>query len=124
MVIEHAGNDVLELLHIAEDARADFRMLFHLVKLFRSQLAGFLEHRLGHADFSHVVQQPGHVNSIDLIVGTPRKAGQMPAEQRHALAVAARVSILGVNRAGETVQQAHHQAVHVAEQNRVLQING
>ena len=85
--------------------------------------AGLLQHAFGHADLADVMQQAGHVDAFDLLVAEPDLPGEMPAEQRDALAVAAGVGVLGVDRAGQAVQQAHHQAVHVVEQHRVFEID-
>ena len=123
VVMQHAGDDVLDLLDVAQDARADLRVLFHLLEFFGRELAGLLQHGFGHADLADVVQQAGHVDALDLVIGQLDLGRQMPAEQRDALAVAAGVRILGVDRAGEAVQQAHHQAVHVFEQHRVFEID-
>ena len=49
--------------------------------------------------------------------------GEAPADERDALAVAARVRILGVDGADHRVQQAHHQAAHVLVEHRVLEVD-
>ena len=70
------------------------------------------------------MQQAGHVDPLDLGIGAARSAAaRCAAEQRHALGVAAGVGVLGVDGAGEAVQQAHHQAVHVLEQHGVLEVD-
>ena len=48
-----------------EDAAADDGMFLHLGKLFVGQAAGFLEHGVGDADLSDVVQQGADADAFD-----------------------------------------------------------
>ena len=69
VVVQHAGDDLLDLLDVLEDPGADLRVLLHLLELFGRQLAGLLQHGFGHADLADVVQQAGHVDLLDVVVG-------------------------------------------------------
>jgi hypothetical protein len=123
VVVQHAGDDLADLLHVLEDLGADRRVALDLLELLGGQAAGLLQDGLGHADLADVVQQPGHVDLLDVAVAQADLARQVAADERDALAVAAGVGVLGVDRAGQAVQQAHHQAVHVLEQPGVLEVD-
>ncbi len=107
-----------------KDSGADPRMLFHLLEFFGSEAAGLLQDAFGDADFADIVQQAGHVGAFGEGIAEAGLQGQLPAQDGDALAVAAGVGVLGIHRAGQAVQQAHHQAVHVVEEHGVFEIDG
>ena len=43
VVMQHAGDDVLDLLDVLQNAGADLRMLFHLLEFFGREPAGLLQ---------------------------------------------------------------------------------
>ncbi len=69
VVIEHAGDDVLQLADVAEDLGADGGMFFDGVEFCFGEAAGFGEHGFGHADLADVVQQAGEVDAFALFIG-------------------------------------------------------
>ena len=123
VVMQHAGDDVLDLPNVLKNACADLGMLFDLLEFFGRQLAGLLKHGFGHADLADIVQQARNVNALDKMIAELGFLRENAAEQSDAFAVAAGVCVLGVDGAGETVQQAHHQAAHVFVQREIFQID-
>ena len=65
----------------------------------------FCNTAFGDADLADVVEQAGHVNLVHFLTPRAQVAGrELAAEQGHAFAMAARVGVFGVHRAGEAVQ--------------------
>ncbi len=77
----------------------------------------------GDADFSDVVKEPGHVNALGQRLGEAGFEGELAGDGGDAFAVAAGVGVLGVDGAGEAMEQSHHQAVHVVEEHGVFEID-
>ena len=69
------------------------------------------------------MQQAGHVNALGQRLGQAGFEGELAGDGGDAFAVAAGVGVLGVDGAGEAVQQSHHQAVHVVEEHGVFEID-
>ena len=84
-------------------------VLLHQVEFFVGQLAGFFEHAVIHADFSHVVQERGDAQAVE-VFGV--QAQRIADDQRilgHAPGVTAGVGILFVDGRGEHADGAQKQ---------------
>jgi hypothetical protein len=67
--------------------------------------AGLLEDRVRYADLAGVVQEAGEAHAREPVAGEAELGGDRRGELRDRLAVAARVGVLGVDRAGESARE-------------------
>ena len=102
-----------EELEGCDDLGADHRMLAHQRPLLRLQSGALAQDRLRHADLADVVEQPGLRHHLDLVAGDAQDHAEPPAPRAHALGVAPRVRILGLERVGEAEQRLADRAAEL-----------
>ncbi len=76
VVVEDAGDDVLELLDVAQDLSANGGMFFDGVEFGIGEAAGLGEDGFGDADFADIVQEAGEVDAFALFFGKADLAGE------------------------------------------------
>ena len=79
-------------------------MLLEGVVLVRGQLAGLAQDHVRDADLAHVVQQPGQVDGATRLFVHTHALRQEHGIPRHVLRVALGISILGVDRDDQALQ--------------------
>ena len=87
--------------HLADDPRAERRMLAHHRVLRSIEPDRLEQHPVGHADLADVVQQPGLAQPLDAFVRPVARGRQARGERRHAVGVLLGGRVLRVNGAGE-----------------------
>ena len=94
-------------LHVGglDDVVAQQRVALHVLVLVVGELGGLVEDRVGDADLAHVVQQPGQAQAREPPGLEAQLGADEPAQLRDGLAVAARVGVLGVDRARQRAGQ-------------------
>ena len=88
-----------------DDVVAQQRVALHVLVLVVGERGGLVEDRVGDADLAHVVQQAGQAQAREPRRSRPSSAPISAAQLRDGLAVAARVGVLGVDRARERAGQ-------------------
>ena len=104
-----ARQHFLQLRNGAHDVRAFDGVLLHQAELFGRKRPRLFQHAILDADFSHVVQQRGNAQLVQLFGGEPKFLPDQCGIFRDAPGVTARVWILFVDGRGEHANRADKQ---------------
>ena len=86
--------------HAIQDLRSYDRVHLHLLELFHSQLAGFVDDVLRHGEFANVMQQGRGAQGVDLIGRKADLLGDFHRVCSHALQMRMRGVVFGLDGQG------------------------
>ena len=98
----------------ADDVGADLRVRADLLELFGRERPRLRQDVLGHGQLADVVQQRGRLDSLDVVLGHPERAGERRGVQLHAPDVGLRGLVLRVDRQRERFDRRQVQVRHLA----------
>ena len=113
VVIQDAGEQVLDRVEVGQDAVADDDVLLDVLELLVGQRPALGEDVVADADLADVVQQAGEVDVAQLVLLQAELAPELDGRPRHALAVAVGVGVLGVDRGGQRAGQPDQEVLDV-----------
>ena len=92
-----SGASVRELARRRDDLRADGRVLVHQDPLVLVERSLLQQHVVADADLADVVQQPGPLDPLDLVLRQPHHPAHRLRDVAHPAGVVARVRVAGVD---------------------------
>ncbi len=104
VVMPDAGPDQLDVRDVADDRVAEGDVLLEDVELLGGQLAGLAQEMVGNADLADVVEKTGELNGAPQVGIETKLAGEEDGIAGHVLRVALGVSVLGVDRDDQPLQ--------------------
>ncbi len=113
VVIQDSREQMGDRVEVGEDAVADDHVLLDMLELVGRQRAALGEDVVADADLADVVQEAGQVDVAQFVLGQAERATQLDGGAGHALAVAVRVGILGVDRRGQRTGQTDQKFLDV-----------
>ena len=111
VVIKHARQDLAQLRNVTQHRQPPLWVLFDQCELVDFQLGRLAQNFLGHADLSNVVHQSAQARLLDELTSEWGPFGKQRGKSTHAIAMTARIGILGINRFNE---RAHGSAEEFA----------